>query len=395
VSLQTGLEGSDRVDLALANEGLRWLDHPALSLDREFSVLMGYAPDPLQRMFAGEIVGHNAAFPSSGYPTLSVVAQDRRHQMQKGNRARVFAVAIPELTNIPVPDPVAAAVVSLTYEMLPVTDLVGAALAILLGGASVAIAQAEGASSPSGLDAAQKQIRKQSGMSDYDFLALVARENGWDMSVDHDGTFPGRVLRFSSPAYKLDQDITLKWGRDLIDFSPRITNVGQIASVTAFVWKPSDQVTIAVTVGWDWDRQSLTLGIKAVSEGNLDIDVGAPGKQNTKAGQMFLVDRPVTLANAPRIIVGELLPRLNNRLTAKGSTPGDPRIRAGSVIQIEGVGQQFGGRYRVTSATHTIDAGGWKTSFECRKDIWFGSIPPHEQGASLVRIADGAGGSKA
>ena len=32
VSLQTGLEGVDRVELTLANEGLRWLDHAALKL---------------------------------------------------------------------------------------------------------------------------------------------------------------------------------------------------------------------------------------------------------------------------------------------------------------------------------------------------------------------------
>jgi phage protein D len=393
LSLQTGLEGADRVELSLANEGLRWLDHPLLSLKRELSVLMGYSPDPLHKMFVGEIVGHNAAFPSSGYPTLNVVAQDRRYRMQKGNRARIFAVSIPELANIPIPDPVIAAAVALSHGMLPVTDLLGAALAILLGGVEVVIAQAEAASSPSGLDAAQKQIRKQVGMSDYEFLALVARENGWDMSVDHDGPLGGRVIRFSSPAYKLDEDITLKWGRDLIDFSPRITNVGQIASVTAFVWKPSDQTSIAVTVGWDWDRQSLSLVIKPVGAGDAGAATNASGQGAGEQGDIFLVDRPATLANAPRIIIGELLPRLNNRLTAKGSTVGDPRIRAASVIQVEGVGEQFGGRYRVTSATHTIDAGGWRTSFDCRKDIWFGSIPLPEQGALPIRVADSLGGT--
>jgi phage protein D len=315
--------------------------------------------------------------------------------MQRGNRARVLAVSIPELANVAIPDPVVAAAVTLSYGMLPITDLLGAALAVLLGGVEVVIAQAQAASSPAGLDAAQKQIRKQVGMSDYEFLALVARENGWDMSVDHDGPFGGRVIRFSSPAHKLDDDVKLKWGRDLIDFNPRITNVGQIASVTAFVWKPSDQTTISVTVGWDWDRQSLTLGIKPVTGGDLDVPAKAPGQQENKQGQMFLVDKPVTLANAPRIIIGELLPRLNSRLTAKGSTVGDPRIRAASVIQVEGVGEQFGGRYRVTSATHTINAGGWRTAFDCRKDIWFGSIPLPEQGASRVRIAESSGAGKA
>ncbi len=55
-------------------------------------------------------------------------------------------------------------------------------------------------------------------------------------------------------------------------------------------------------------------------------------------------------------------------------------------MQLEGVGEQFGGLYRVTSATHTIDGGGYRTSFEVRKEIWFGSIPLLEQGAVPVPV---------
>ena len=41
-------------------------------------------------------------------------------------------------------------------------------------------------------------------------------------------------------------------------------------------------------------------------------------------------------------------------------------------MRIDGVGTQFGGLYRIVSATHTIDAGGYRTSFDLRKEIWFG-----------------------
>ena len=54
------------------------------------------------------------------------------------------------------------------------------------------------------------------------------------------------------------------------------------------------------------------------------------------------------------------------------------------MLRIEGVGKQFGGLYRVTSATHAIDGGGYQTSFELRKEVWFGSIPLLEQGAVSV-----------
>jgi hypothetical protein len=53
---------------------------------------------------------------------------------------------------------------------------------------------------------------------------------------------------------------------------------------------------------------------------------------------------------------------------------------------LEGLGQQFGGLYRVTSATHNIDGGGYRTSFEVRKEVWFGSIPALEQGAPKLSL---------
>jgi hypothetical protein len=84
--------------------------------------------------------------------------------------------------------------------------------------------------------------------------------------------------------------------------------------------------------------------------------------------------------------VSELIPRLNKRLTASGSVLGEPALRAGNVIRIEGTGEEFGGLYRATSVTHTIDEGGFRTSFAARKDIWFGSIPAADQGAVPVRL---------
>jgi uncharacterized protein len=41
----------------------------------------------------------------------------------------------------------------------------------------------------------------------------------------------------------------------------------------------------------------------------------------------------------------------------------------------------------VTSATHSIDSGGYRTGFEVRKEIWFSAIPLVEQGAVPVGIS--------
>ncbi len=53
---------------------------------------------------------------------------------------------------------------------------------------------------------------------------------------------------------------------------------------------------------------------------------------------------------------------------ATGSVPGLPDIRAGTVLEIDGVGDRFSGRYFVVSTTHTIGDSGYTTQFECRRE---------------------------
>ena len=368
VSYQTGLDGADRVELTLVNEHLRWLDHPLLALDNELALSLGYAPDPLEQVFVGEIVGHNATFPATGGPTLTVVAQDRRHRLQKGTKARWFAIPANCLGNWPMPDLAVASIVSLERGLVPIFDPVSAALSFLVSGAEMAVAWGHP-------DKMQKLVRKQVSESDFDFLRRIAHENGWEVLVDHDNPLGGRKLRFLSLADHLASDLTLKYGQSLIDFRPRVTSVGQVAGIAARFWLPEVKTDFTVTVSWDWDRSSLDVSISP--------GFGTPSQSATESS-IILVEEPLTQFTAPRVILSKLLQRLNQRLTGSGSTIGDLRIRAGRVLRLEGVGEQFGGLYRITSARHTVDSGGYRTNFDVRKEIWFGSIPLLAQGAVRV-----------
>jgi uncharacterized protein len=368
VRLQSSLGAADRVDLSLANERLRWLDHELLKLDTELVLALGYAPDPLEQLFVGPIVGQAATFPGGGIPTLTVSAQDRRSRLQRGTKSRWFAIPIPKVANIPLPDIAIAPLVAAENGLVPVLDPVGAALSVILGGAQLI-------ASLDSTGAVQQAIRKQEAETDFDFLARVCLENGWEMVVDHAGQLGGRTLRFFSPLGHLTPDVSLAWGRSLLEFTPRVSTVGQIASVTAYVWVARIKTSFQVTVGWDWDRMALTIDV---------VPTVAPMKGGSS---QVIVKKPLTAASAPRELVSKLVPKLNNRLTGSGSTVGDPRIRPGAVLKLEGLGVQFSGLYRVTSATHSLDTSGYRTSFEVRKEIWFGSIPASDQGAVPIRLA--------
>jgi hypothetical protein len=374
VTCQSGIEGADRVELSLVNENLRWLDHPLIAVERELSLSIGYAPDPLEQIFVGNIVGQSATFPSSGAPTLTVVAHDRRHRLQQGTSSRWFAIPTQCYGNFPMSDLSVTSLVSLEHLLIPIFDPVGAAISAVLEGVEVAANLGDP-------DARQKIIRKQVGETNYDFLHRIAKENGWDMLIDHSGPLGGTTLRFSSPLSHLTPDVTWKYGRSLLDFSPRLSMVGQIVSISARIWKPEIKMEFNVKVSWDWDRNSLSVSISP----GIGLSTAPAGSQSSNEPEVLLLEEPVNQFTGPRVIVRKLTDRLNRRLTASGSLVGDARIKPTMVARIEGVGERFGGLYRLTSVTHTVDSGGFRTSFEARKEIWFGSIPLIEQGAVRVQ----------
>lgn len=358
VSYQDGLQGADRVEMVLANEGLQWLDHELLDMDRPFTLSMGYAPDPPQEMFVGEITGVTPAFPNSGMPTITVVAHDFLQRMTVGTKERAFALNLPCIGKFPLPDPVIAELVSATNLLIPVVDPAGAALSFLTLLATYAINPLE----------AKNGIRIQKSQSDFDFLSTIAKENGWEMYIDHTMEPRGYVLRFQFLIQEYFPSVFLKWGESLVDFTPKLSTVGQVIGVSTRIWISSIQLELVIVLSWDFDRESFDLMVYP-GIGNLDEMMG------TGKSEKVVHVESVGPASAPKNILSELLPRLNNRITSSGSTMGNTAIRAGKVMQVDGIPGQFGGLYRVTSATHTIDSGGYKTQFDARKEVWFRPLP--------------------
>ncbi|HEX5084992.1 MAG TPA: hypothetical protein VFY40_23375, partial [Blastocatellia bacterium] len=362
----------------LANEGLQWLDHPLLQVDNKFKLAIGYAPDPLEEVFFGEITGINVSFPNSGIPTVTVVAHDLLQRLTHGTKDRSFALSLPCIGKFPLPDPLIAELVGFTNLLVPfgnVGDLAGAGLSFLTLVIAYALDPIE----------AKKGIRTQKSQSDFDFLSKLAKENGFEMFIDHSEKPHGRFLRFQFPAMDRDVAVSLKWGASLIDFTPKISTVGQVSGVTATIWLPSIQIEVVIVLSWDFDRSAFNLMIFPSLPGLDDV----PGVDKTRGVIKIPTISPVT---APKEILGELLPRLNNRLTASGSVIGDPRIKAGKVIDIDGLGERFGGLYRVTSATHTIDGSGYKTQFDARKEVWFEGLNRLKKTAKSAFTSIGAQG---
>src|SRR5580692_11746490 len=132
VSWTAGIEGSDSVEVAFANQNLQWLDNPLLAVDNGFTLSIGYAPDPLEKAFVGEITGVEPSFPNGGMPTIHLTAHDFLQRLTHGKVDRAFYIDIPETVTIPLPDPVVADIVSGSNLLIPALDPVGGALSTLM-----------------------------------------------------------------------------------------------------------------------------------------------------------------------------------------------------------------------------------------------------------------------
>ena len=80
----------------------------------------------------------------------------------------------------------------------------------------------------------------------------------------------------------------------------------------------------------------------------------------------------LTSSEARRLAVQQVEDMVKGMLKATGSTVGLPDLRAGNVLEIDGLGDCFSGRYFVTGTTHSIGDGGYTTQFDCRLEALTG-----------------------
>ena len=59
---------------------------------------------------------------------------------------------------------------------------------------------------------------------------------------------------------------------------------------------------------------------------------------------------------------------MKQMVTVNGTTVGLPDLRAGSKLQIDGVGARLGGQYFVTETTHGFSDSGYTTRFKARRE---------------------------
>jgi hypothetical protein len=306
-----------------------------LDIQNTLTLALGYVGEGVHHMFKGEITGITATFPNGGMPTITVVAHDKLHRLGEGKITRGFGL---------LPDFLTAMLLSAEHLIIPLVDPTIVA-------ASTVVAVLKAIFVGSG--------RKQVGQSDLEMLADIAKDYDADFWVEDDVLYLSRFLKEYSPSS------TLSWRKSLLDFTPRLTTVGQVAGVSMKFTLREIPLSFVVSVYWDFDNERIGVVVLPGIAAAAGLPFSGPN--------FSIVDQPIAspvdLAGSALRIVSELRSRLNKRMTGSGSCVGDPSIRAGKLIRLDGMGPDFSGDYRVSSATHTIDASGYQTHFEAFREL--------------------------
>ncbi|MGL4966254.1 MAG: phage baseplate assembly protein V [Inquilinus sp.] len=201
-----------------------------------------------------------------------------------------------------------------------------------------------GLASDGAADGPRRSRLIQHDQSDFDFLADLALDAGLYLTLD-EGTL--RLITLAGEG----EEIGLRLGRDLLSVR---------ATTSAEALRRS-----ARTEGWDLSRMA---GVAAAATLARQDEMELRGVGLTAfdgLGERILVNRLAADADEARALAQADIDRAVAReVVVEGEAEGDPRIRPGRPLQLDGVGGSVDGRCVVTCATHRFDdAGGYVTEF--------------------------------
>jgi len=330
VTYKDSVQEIDSFEIAINNwdaetRNFKYSDRKLFDPGEQLELSMGYR-GALRTMLRGDITSLRPSFPAAGGSTLAVSGLNVLHRFRTQQESRTYA----DMTDSEIAEQVA--------QRLKV--------------------KIETVKAP---DEPRMKYLIQDNQYDIIFLMERARRSGYDILVEErpagDSAETVLVYRPSTtvhhPAYRLT------YGKSLIEFSPELTTANQVSKVTVR--------------GWDNVRKE-PINYTATRAELATKGIGARGGQDAIEKSIeqkaeIVATRPVESDAEARKLAIEILEGIAKEMVkANGSVPGLNDLRAGTVLQIDGVGDRFSGRYFVVSTTHSIGDGGYTTQFECRRE---------------------------
>ncbi|RKT55326.1 VgrG-related protein [Saccharothrix australiensis] len=198
----------------------------------------------------------------------------------------------------------------------------------------------------------------QPGVSDWDFLQMLAREHGAVVRVDDKGRLEFTKL---TPAAKAPAPTTsaaknpmvLEFGRNLLVLRASLSSTEQANGV---------QVR-----SWDVARKKALVAV----QNNTRSKTSVPGLAASTASRAFRTRNRALVTDVPYSTQAEATAAarsLEASISAgfaelEAVVEGNPKLRAGVPIALGNVGEAFSGRYTATAVSHVLEPGsGYRTT---------------------------------
>lgn len=319
-SVHEDLEAPGMFTLQLVNwdmhkRQISWSDDGLFAEGNEVAIQMGYV-DHLETLIVGEITGLEPEFHAGAMPVLIVRGHDRRHRLLRGRHTRSFT----QVKDSDIASQIAGEL-GLTAQ---VTD-----------------------------SAVTLDYVLQHNQTNLEFLHERARRIGYEVVVE------GKTLYFRPFQHTTSAVVTLDLAGDLIEFYPRLSTLTQVDAVDIRGWSAKDKAAI---IG------QATSGAEGSQMGGTTSGPAAVARLFGGASAVS-VNRPIfSQGEADQIAQGQFRAMALTYICGEGACTGRTDLRAGSVIQLNGLGQRFSGPYYVVSTVHAyLPPRGYRTMFTVRR----------------------------
>lgn len=295
--------------------GFLYFDRRALNFGRTFSVEMGDG-DAAARIFEGRIMAIEGRFPQQSPPEILVLAEDRFQDLRMIRRSRSF-------------------------DDISTSDVV------------TRIAREHGLSPEIDIDGPTYRVLTQVNQSDLAFLRECAR------AVDAELWIDGDTLFAQSRSRRQTEELSLSYGHRLKEFAVSADLARQRTSLTVSGW----DVEAKETIEYESDETAIQSELNGGQSGSALLE-----KTLGRRADMLVHHVPLSNDEARSTADAHYRSMARRFLTGQALADGDGRLRAGSHVQLDGLGPLFEGRYYVSEVTHTFDSrNGYRTYFRVER----------------------------
>ena len=288
------------------------IDGQPLQVGKKIEIKMGaQEARATASIFKGQIASVEPEFTPTGC-TISIRAYDNSHKMNRERKTR-------------------------TFQQMSASDMIKK----IAGDSGLS---ADSASRTSIVH----EFFQQSNETDWDFAWRLAMMEDYEVVVDD------TTLNFRKANKGAGAATSLRFGDTLTTWRPRMSGIQQVDKVEVRGWDPKAKKAINGTR----EQPADDLASPGVARSAVASDLGG--------GTTAVKDRAVTSVAEANAIAKSTLQRMADAyFEAEGTAIGNPALKAGSKVKIEGVGPKFGGEFTISSSTHHYrGASGYQTHFQ-------------------------------